>query len=114
MFATIIVNNLQMDEKKYLSLDFEFLQKLVVGIGEVSKITEIPTRQIRYWEDKGIVSSLSEGGKNRRYDYKNIKKMLLIKELLDEGYTLDAASEKVMKRLETIEETLKKLKKGSS
>jgi hypothetical protein len=37
--------------------------------------------------------------------------MLLIKELLDEGYTLDAAAEKVKNRLEMIEQTLKKLQK---
>ncbi len=98
-----------------LSFDFDFLDKVIVGIGEVSQITDIPTRQIRYWEDKGIITSLTEEeGKNRRYDYKNIKKMLLIKELLEEGYTLDASAEKVKKRMEMIEETLKKLKKGSS
>lgn len=96
-----------------LSFDYDFLDKLVVGIGEVSQITGIPIRQVRYWEEKGIVVSLTEEeGKNRRYDYKNIKKMLLIKELLDEGYTLDAAAEKVKKRCEMIEETLNKFKKG--
>ena len=101
-----------MKENKDLGFDFEFLEKLVVGIGEVSQITGIPTRQIRYWEDKGIIKSLTEEeGKNRRYDYKNIKKMLLIKELLDEGYTLDASAEKVKKRMEMISETLGKLKK---
>ncbi len=93
-----------------LSFDFNFLNRLIVGIGEVSQITGIATRQIRYWEDKGIIVSLTEEeGKNRRYDYKNIKKILLIKELLDEGYTLDASAEKVKKRLELIEETLKRL-----
>lgn len=97
-----------------LSFDFDFLDKLIVGIGEVSQITGIPTRQIRYWEDKGIITSQSEQrGKNRRYDYKNIKTILLIKELLDEGYTLDTSVEKVKKRMELIEETLDKLKKGS-
>ena len=99
-------------EEKDLCFDYDFLEKLVVGIGEVSQITGIPTRQIRYWEDKGIIKSLTEKeGKNRRYDYKNIKKMLLIKELLDEGYTLDASAEKVKKRMEMISETLGKLKK---
>lgn len=98
-----------------LSFDFDFLTKLVVGIGEVAQITNIPTRQIRYWEDKGIITSLTEKeGKNRRYDYKNIKKILLIKELLDEGYTLDASAEKVKNRMELIEETLNKIKKGCS
>ncbi|WP_165025826.1 MULTISPECIES: MerR family transcriptional regulator [unclassified Dysgonomonas] len=101
-----------MSDINRLYSDMEFLDKLMVGIGEVSLITGIPTRQIRYWEEKGIITSLTEEeGKNRRYDYPNIKKMLLIKELLDEGYTLDAAAEKVKNRLEMIEETLKKLRK---
>lgn len=103
------------DQEKDLSFDYNFLEKLMVGIGEVSQITGIPTRQIRYWEDKGIIKSLTEEeGKNRRYDYKNIKKMLLIKELLEEGYTLDASAEKVKKRMEMIEEMLTKLKKNNS
>jgi DNA-binding transcriptional MerR regulator len=98
-----------------LSFDYEFLNKLIVGIGEVAQITGIPTRQIRYWEDKGLIKSLTEEeGKNRRYDYKNIKTMLLIKELLDEGYTLDAAGDKIKKRMQIIEQTLEKLKKKSS
>lgn len=100
-----------MSDKKNLdiSFDFDFLDKVIVGIGEVSQITKIPTRQIRYWEDKGIIQSLTEEeGRNRRYDYKNIKKMLLIKELLDEGFTLDASAEKVTKRMKMIEDTLKK------
>jgi len=103
------------EANKDLSFDFDFLDKLVVGIGEVSQITGIPTRQIRYWEEKGIITSLTEEeGKNRRYNYENIKKMLLIKEMIDEGYTLDASAEKVKKRMEMIEETLNKLqnKKG--
>ncbi|MDO5105640.1 MerR family transcriptional regulator [Capnocytophaga sp.] len=99
-------------ENNDLGFDFEFLEKLVVGIGEVSQITGIPTRQIRYWEDKGIIKSLTEEeGKNRRYNYQNIKKMLLIKELMDEGYTLDASAEKVQKRMEMISQMLEKLKK---
>ena len=100
------------DKEINLSFDFDYLNKLVVGIGEVSQITGIPTRQIRYWEDKGIITSLTEEeGKNRRYNYENIKKILLIKELMDEGYTLDASAEKVKKRMEMIEQTLNKLKK---
>ncbi|PXV67979.1 MerR-like DNA binding protein [Dysgonomonas alginatilytica] len=101
-----------MKKNENLSFDFEFLDKLIVGIGEVSQITGIPTRQIRYWEDKGIIKSLTEEeGKNRRYNYENIKRMLLIKELLDEGYTLDAATNKLKNRMEMIEDTLKRLKK---
>lgn len=114
IFTTLIVSYLQImenKENKELSFDFDFLDKLVVGIGEVAQITGIPTRQIRYWEEKGIICSLTEEeGKNRRYNYENIKKMLLIKELMEEGYTLDASAEKVKKRMEMIEETLNKLR----
>lgn len=113
-FATKYVNNLHfMENKERLYLDFDFLDKLVVGIGEVSAITEVPTRQIRYWEEKEIIIGVNdEKGKNRRYDYFNIKKILLIKELLDEGYSLDGAVKKVEKRIRMIEDTLIKLKKS--
>jgi len=101
-----------MAKQQNLQFDFDFLEKLIVGIGEVSQITGIPTRQIRYWEEKGIIVSLTEEeGKNRRYDYQNIKKMLLVKELLDEGYTLDGATDKLKKRMDVIEQTLRKLRK---
>lgn len=98
--------------KKDLSFDFEFLDKLIVGIGEVAQITGVPTRQIRYWESKGIITSLTQTeGKNRRYNYKNIKKILLIKEALEEGFTLDASTQKVESRLQRIETALNKLNK---
>lgn len=100
-----------MSDINELYSDMEFLEKMIIGIGEVSQITGIPVRQIRYWEEKGIIVSLTEEeGKNRRFDYPNIKKMLLIKELVDEGYTLDAAAEKVKNRVIMLQEALNKLK----
>lgn len=102
-----------MEEKVQNFEDANFLCKLIVGIGEVSQITDIPVRQIRYWEDKGIIKSLTETeGKNRRYDYVNIKRMLLIKLYIEEGYTLDAAAQKVDSRLEYFEDTFKKLQQS--
>lgn len=99
------------NSKKVSSLlDFELLQKLVVGIGEVANITGIPTRKIRYWEEKGIIQSENEGeGTTRRYNYLNVKKILLIQEMIEEGYTLDAAAQKVEKRMETLNEAFRKL-----
>ena len=96
------------------SFDSEFLEKLIVGIGEVSRITSIPTRQLRYWEEKNIITSLTEEeGKNRRYDYKNIKKILLIKELVDDGYSLDGAVKKVEERIKMIENSISKILNNS-
>ena len=98
--------------KKNILNDYEFLEKLIVGIGEVSTISDVPTRQIRYWEEKGIIRSINEEeGKNRRYDYVNIKKILLIKELLDDGFSLDGARRKVEQRINMIEQSILKLKK---
>lgn len=94
------------DENTAALYDFDLLSKLIVGIGEVADITGVPTRKIRYWEDKGIIRSVQEAdGSTRRYDYLNIKKIVLIHELLEDGYTLDAAARKVeerMKHLNTI------------
>lgn len=84
----------------------DFIKNLIVGIGEVSEITGVPTRQIRYWEDKKIIESVVSSGNTRRYNYINIKKILLIKELLDDGYTLDAATKKVEKRITSLNKAL--------
>lgn len=91
-------------------MDFDLLKKLVVGIGEVADISGVPQRQIRYWEDKGIIRSVKEGeGATRKYDYLNIKKVLLVKELLDDGFTLDAAARKVEERMKTINDAFSRL-----
>jgi len=93
--------------------DHELLSKLIVGIGEVAEIAGIPQRQLRYWEQKGIITPLTESGSSstRRFNYWEIKKILLIKELLDEGYTLAAASKKVAQRHELLNAAIRKLKK---
>ena len=80
--------------------DFDLLSKLIVGIGEVSEITGVSPRQIRYWEEKEYIrSSKTANSKTRRYDYYQIKKILLIKDYMAEGYTLEAAVEKTTTRL---------------
>ena len=97
------------DETNVL-LDFDLLSKLVVGIGEVSDITGVPQRQIRYWEEKGIIQSMKEAqGSVRRYNYLNVKKIILIKELLDDGFTLDAAARKMEVRMANINQAFLKL-----
>lgn len=101
---------IEKDQNLNALLDFDLLKKLVVGIGEVSKITGIPTRKIRYWEEKGAIQSESGAeGSTRRYNYLNVKKMLLIQEMIDEGFTLDAAIKKVEKRMVTLNEAFSKL-----
>lgn len=92
--------------------DHEFLKRLVVGIGEVSEITGIPQRQLRYWQEKGIIQAIEDEASTtttRRFNYMQIKKIILIKELLDEGFTLDAAAKKIEARTELINKAFGKL-----
>ena len=94
--------------------DREFMSKLIVGIGEVAEITQIPQRQLRYWLQKGIIQASAGGNTSstRRFNCMEIKKILLIKELLDEGFTLEAAASKVEKRCAIIDTAFDKLKKN--
>jgi DNA-binding transcriptional MerR regulator len=95
--------------------DPELIARLQVGIGEVAEVTGVPIRKLRYWESKEIIQSRTdiEGG-TRKYDYVNIKKVILIKELMDEGYTLDVAAKKVKERIQKMEAVFSKLRKSES
>lgn len=80
----------------------EFFSRVVVGIREVSEITGVPVRKLRYWEDKGIITSVDPEASSRKFSLADIKKILLINELLEDGYTLDGAAQKVKARLSKI------------
>jgi len=85
-------------------MDVDFLVSVIVAIGEVANITGVPQRKIRYWDEKGLISPVDTSSTCRQYDYMNIKKIVLMKELLDEGYTLDVASKKVDERCRKLAE----------
>lgn len=89
----------------------QFLKNLYISIEEMSKVTGITEKQLKYWEKKGIISSLTYKKEDtRRYNYSNIKKVILIKELLDDGSDLNTAVEKVEKRISNINEIFRILK----
>lgn len=91
--------------------DPNLVSKLLVTIGDVSDVTGIPQRKLRYWEEKGIIqSSCQKDGTTRKYDYVNIKKILLIKELLDEGFTLESSVIKVEERIKKLQSAFNILK----
>src|SRR5574344_1328746 len=91
--------------------DPNLVSKLLVTIGDVSDVTGIPQRKLRYWEEKGIIqSSCQKDGTTRKYDYVNIKKKLLIKELLDEGFTLESSVIKVEERIKKLQSAFNILK----
>ncbi|WP_430875363.1 MerR family transcriptional regulator [Gilliamella sp. G0441] len=90
-------------EKKSLKNSYDnFLSTVIVGIGEVSEMTKIPVRKLRYWEEKGIIKTVDPQSKSRQFDLANIKKIILIQELIDDGYSLDGAAKKVEERIAKI------------
>ncbi|MGO3728834.1 MAG: MerR family transcriptional regulator, partial [Enterococcus viikkiensis] len=71
---------------------------LLVGISELSKVTGVSPRQIRYWEQKGYIHSAGEKSGNRQFKLPMVIKVEIIKHFLDEGYTLTVAVEKAKER----------------
>lgn len=94
------------EKKMNLNAYDDFLGKVIVGIGEVSEITGVPVRKLRYWQEKGIITPIDQNATSRQFNLTNVKKVVLIQELLEDGYTLDAAATKVNTRLERINSIL--------
>lgn len=66
-----------------------------VGIGDLSQMTGVSNRQLRYWESKGYIKSLDgEDGSARKFSMETCYRVAAISSFLDEGYTLAKAVEK--------------------
>ncbi|MBI0091893.1 MerR family transcriptional regulator [Lactobacillus sp. M0345] len=69
------------------------LNRLIFKIGEVSKMMDVSTRQLRYWEQKGYITSIRDDkSRSRVFNMENLNKVTLIKHYLDKGFTLTAAN----------------------
>ncbi len=91
-------------------LDSPILSRIIVGIGETSEITGVSARQLRYWETKGIIRAIGDNDStNRRYDYPTIEKIVLLKDFLDQGFTLESAAKRLEERIQQLNKTILKL-----
>jgi DNA-binding transcriptional MerR regulator len=68
----------------------KLLERLELGIGQAAQLCGVSIRQLSYWTDKGIINPAEHGG-SRTYDYRAIEKVCLIKQALDQGYSLEGA-----------------------
>jgi len=66
------------------------LERLELGIGQAAHLCGVSIRQLSYWSDKGIIKPTERGG-SRTYGYSAIEKVCLIKQALDQGYSLEGA-----------------------
>lgn len=76
---------------------------LLVGISELSELVGVSPRQLRYWEKKGFIQSVETDSTGpRKYRLPTVVKVEIIKQYLDEGYTLTKAVEKATAHIQKI------------
>ena len=92
------------------------MEKLYYSIGEISKILNISTSKIRFWEKEfdNIKPKKNKKG-NRLFTKKDINKIKLIQHLLEEKkYTIQGAKKKIRNnpnKTETHQKVIDNLKK---
>jgi len=93
-------------------------EKIFFSMGEVSKITGLPSYVLRFWENKfpSLHPQKSRGG-HRRYQKRDIEQIILIKNLLyRDGFTIQGAQKELKKKkndfnVEWLKEQLKEILK---
>lgn len=58
------------------------------SIGIVKKLTELTPRQIRYYEEHGLIFPSRTGGNQRLFSFNDIDRLLEIKELIEKGINI--------------------------
>lgn len=62
----------------------------IFPIGSVMKLTDLTARQIRYYEDHGLVHPERTDGNRRLYSLNDMDKLLEIKDFLTAGMSMSA------------------------
>ncbi|MCT8139902.1 MerR family transcriptional regulator [Anaerobacillus sp. CMMVII] len=57
-------------------------------IGIVKKLTELSARQIRYYEEHGLIHPARTSGNQRLFSFNDVDRLLEIKELIDTGVNI--------------------------
>ncbi|HFI0150304.1 TPA: MerR family transcriptional regulator [Streptococcus suis] len=77
----------------------EFRRSLAVfPIGSVMKLTDLTARQIRYYEEHGLICPDRNEGNRRLYSLNDMDLLLEIKDFLDEGLNIAAIKKEYANR----------------
>jgi MerR family glutamine synthetase transcriptional repressor len=60
----------------------------VLTIGIVQQLTGLTLRQIRYYEQNGLLETYRSPGRQRLFSLNNVERLMEIKSLLEAGYTI--------------------------
>ncbi|PKR78701.1 MerR family transcriptional regulator [Halalkalibacillus sediminis] len=69
-------------------------------ISIVTELTELTARQIRYYEEKGLVMPKRSDGNRRLFSFYDVDRLLEIKELIDQGVNLAGIKQVLRMKLE--------------
>ncbi|MBX5436778.1 MAG: MerR family transcriptional regulator [Alicyclobacillaceae bacterium] len=65
------------------------------SIGIVQKLTGLSARQIRYYEQHGLVKPARSEGKQRLFCFADVERLMEIRKLLDDGLNMSEVKERL-------------------
>lgn len=77
----------------------QLLSRLTLNARAAAQVCGISVRQLTYWSDRGLIPTLGA----RRYGIAALNKALMIKQALDQGFTLQRAARMVEEQLAAVE-----------
>jgi len=78
--------------------DFERRNKPLFPISIVKELTELSARQIRYYEEQGLIKPARTKGGHRLFSFSDIDRLLEIKSLLEKKVNLAGIKEIFMRK----------------
>ena len=102
-------------ERKIRMKEKELRRSLaVLPIGTVMKLTDLTARQIRYYEEQGLVIPERNEGNRRMYSLNDIDKLLEIKDYIAEGCNIANIKKIYREKAQAVAQRRKKLAQSLS
>ena len=73
--------------------DWNSARTPMIPIGTVSRMTRLTTRQIRYYEARGLIKPVRTEGNCRLYSKLDVERLIYVRELLNCGFGLSTIQE---------------------
>ena len=81
-----------------------FLQNVILPLSEVSKLTGVSERKIRYWTNSKKLLTNRSGSSFFKYNFQDLQKIFLIKQLRLVGVSLEKANKQAEEAIELIQQ----------
>jgi len=76
-----------------MTTPWDSAQTPMIPIGTVSRMTRLSTRQIRYYEARGLIKPARTEGNRRLYSKLDVERLIYVRELLNGGFGLNTIRE---------------------